>query len=190
MATNLFVVALFQFDQTSSLPAVPILDEQAFAQVYRNYWKSVFGIVYHYIQDEEIAEEIAQDLFASLWERRAKLAIKTTMEQYLKRAAKLEAFDYLRTTINHKAHIDCMLRDVCDSHHCTEQQVLFNELKGTVNLLVEELPCRCREVYRLSQEQGLSNKTIAAKLAISEKTVEYHLYKAIQLLKNNLQSFR
>jgi len=55
--------------------------------------------------------------------------------------------------------------------------------------LVNQLPCRCREVYRLSQEQGKNNKEIAAVLLISEKTVEYHLYKAISFLRTNLQQF-
>jgi RNA polymerase sigma-70 factor (family 1) len=165
------------------------LDEQGFEAIYRSCWKSVFGIIYHYTGDEEIAEEISQDLFASLWERRGKLVIKTTIAQYLNRAAKLEAFDYLRNSNSRIKHISCALQDSCTSHNCTEELVLFNELNESVNLLVNQLPCRCREVYRLSQEQGMNNKDIAAVLLISEKTVEYHLYKAISFLRTNLQQF-
>lgn len=166
------------------------ITEQGFAQVYQNCWKNVFGIIFHYTRDEEIAEEISQDLFASLWERRDKIIIKTSIEQYLNRAAKLEAFEYLRTSHSHKAHINCALQNLCSSRNCTEEQVLFNELKGSLNLLVDELPCRCREVYRLSQEQGMNNRSIARHLLISEKTVEYHLYKALDFLRFNLQEFR
>lgn len=166
------------------------MDERSFEQTYRNCWKSVFGIIFHYTQDEEIAEEISQDLFASLWERREKITIKTTIEQYLNRAAKLEAFEYLRTSNSHREHINCALKNLCGSRNCTEEQVFFNELSGSLNLLIDELPCRCREVYRLSQEQGMNNKAIAALLVITEKTVEYHLYKALSFLRNNLQEFR
>lgn len=166
------------------------MDEQGFEHIYRNCWKSVFGIIFNYTRDEEIAEEISQDLFASLWERRDKIIIKTTVEQYLYRAAKLEAFDYLRTSNSHREHINCALQNQCGSYNCTEEQVLFNELNGNISLLVAELPCRCREVYRLSQDQGMNNKSIASALLISEKTVEYHLYKAISFLRNNLQEFR
>lgn len=170
--------------------AVQKMGEQEFAHIYRNNWKNVFGIIFHYTQDEEIAEEICQDLFASLWERREKIVIKTTIEQYLNRAAKLEAFEYLRTSSSHREHINCALQNFCCLRNCTEEHVLFNELNGNLNLLVKELPCRCREVYRLSQEQGMNNKAIAAELVISEKTVEYHLYKAISFLRVNLQKFR
>jgi len=166
------------------------MDERSFEHTYRTCWKNVYGIIFHYTRDEEIAEEISQDLFASLWERRERLVIKTTIEQYLNRAAKLEAFEYLRTSSSHRAHINCALQGHCAGYNCTEEQVLFKELHGNVNLLVDQLPCRCREVYRLSQEQGLNNKAIALALQISEKTVEYHLYKAIGFLRNNLQEFR
>ncbi|WP_449437221.1 sigma factor-like helix-turn-helix DNA-binding protein [Pedobacter steynii] len=54
---------------------------------------------------------------------------------------------------------------------------------------MDQLPCRCREVYRLSQQQDLNNKTIASALLISEKTVEYHLYKAISFIRTNLEPF-
>ncbi len=170
--------------------AVQLMNEQDFAHIYRNCWKSVFGIIFHYTRDEEIAEEICQDLFASLWERREKITIKTTIEQYLNRAAKLEAFEYLRTSNSHREHIKCALQNFSCSRNCTEEHVLFSELNGNLSLLVEELPCRCREVYRLSQEQGMNNKAIGVALVISEKTVEYHLYKAISFLRSNLQEFR
>lgn len=176
-------------DQHAPL-AVQHMDEYTFEQTYRNCWKSVFGIIFHYTQDEEIAEEISQDLFASLWERREKIIIRTTVEQYLNRAAKLEAFDYLRTSNSHREHINFALQNLNSSRNCTEEQVLFNELNGNLNLLLDELPHRCREVYHLSQEQGMNNKAIAAALMISEKTVEYHLYKAFSFLRNNLQEFR
>lgn len=163
------------------------INETTFEKIYHNYWKNVFGIVFHYTRDEEIAEEISQDLFAAIWEKRDHLIIKTSIWQYLSRAAKLEAFEYLRTSINHREHIDCAVRNICQSHNCTEEQVLFNELTANISNLVEMLPCRCRQVYRMSQEQGFSNKEIAAGLMISEKTVEYHLHKAFSFLRSSLQ---
>jgi len=171
-------------------PVIHKMDAERFERIYRECWKSVFGIIYHYTGDEEIAEEISQDLFASFWERREKIIIRTTVEQYLYRAAKLEAFEYLRTSSSHREHINCALQNHCGGRNCTEEQVLFNELSGNLNLLVAELPCRCREVYHMSRDQGMNNKSIAAALVISEKTVEYHLYKAISFLRNNLQEFR
>jgi RNA polymerase sigma-70 factor (family 1) len=169
---------------------IQYMDEAGFEHLYRTYWKKVFSIIYHYTSDKEISSEIAQDLFASIWERREKLVLRTTIEQYLFRSAKLQAFDYLRTSIRQTQLLECALQDYCGTHNCTEEKVAYNELHGKLNLLVDQLPCRCREVYRLSQQEGLNNKRIASALLISEKTVEYHLYKAISFLRANLETFQ
>ncbi|TDQ11068.1 RNA polymerase sigma-70 factor [Pedobacter metabolipauper] len=169
---------------------IQVLDGKTFERLYLDCWEKVFGIIFNYTRDEEIAEEISQDLFASIWERKDRIMVRTTFEQYLYRAAKLEAFEYLRTSIRHREHVDCALQNYCAADLCTEERVYFNELNGSVNLLVDQLPCRCREVYRLSQQQGLTNKAIASKLLISEKTVEYHLYKAMSFLRSNLKAYQ
>ncbi|MCD0488518.1 RNA polymerase sigma-70 factor [Pedobacter sp. MC2016-14] len=179
-----------QDDNSYGLGDIFPLDEKSFETLYRSHWKSVFGICYHYLKDQEIAEEITQDLFTSLWERRDRLTIKTTVEKYLHRAAKLEAFEYLRTAANHQKHLDCAIKDLCTSGKCTEDSVYFNELNNNITELVEQLPCRCREVYRMSREEGLSIKHIASTLLISEKTVEYHLYKALNFLRVQLGEYQ
>lgn len=166
------------------------MDGVEFERLYRSYWKNIFGIIYHYTKDKEISSEIAQDLFTSIWERRQTLIIKSNIEHYLFKAAKLAAFDYLKTTVRQNELRECALRDYCGTLNCTEESIAYNELNGKVNLLIDQLPCRCREVYRLSQQLGQSNKNIASALLISEKTVEYHLYKATSFIRTNLQELQ
>lgn len=166
------------------------MDEGGFEHIYKSYWKKIFSIVYHYIRDKEISSEITQDLFASIWERRKVLVLQTTIEQYLFRAAKLQAFDYLRTSVRQTELLECALKDYCGTYNCTEEKVAYNELAGKLNLFVDQLPCRCKEVYRLSQQEGFNNKRIASALFISEKTVEYHLYKALNFLRTKLESYQ
>ncbi|EDM36952.1 RNA polymerase sigma factor (possible RNA polymerase sigma-24 factor) [Pedobacter sp. BAL39] len=166
------------------------IDEERFEHAYRTCWKDVYGIIFHYTRDEEIAEEVSQDIFASLWERRKNIEIRTSIERYLYRAAKLESFEYLRTSSSHRTHLQSALSNAIEGKNYTEEQILFNELNANISSLVSQLSSRCREVYLLSQEHGMNNKTISAKLLISEKTVEYHLYRAINFLRDNLQASR
>eukprot|EP01132_Coremiostelium_polycephalum_P021622 gene21622-25663_t len=173
---------------TEDKNSIQHMDGADFEQLYKSYWKKVFSIIYHYITDKEISAEITQDLFASIWERRKVLTLQTGIEQYLLRAAKLQAFDYLRTSTRQSQLMECALTDYCDSHNCTEEKVAYNELHGKLSDLIDQLPCRCREVYRLSQQEGFNNKAIASALLISEKTVEYHLYKAMTFLRTNLKT--
>ena len=67
---------------------------------------------------------------------------------------------------------------------------MFNNLKEQVNVLVDTLPCQCKRVYKMSREQGLNNKEIASALLITERAVEYHIAKALQMLRANLTPYR
>lgn len=163
-----------------------VKNEQDFECLYKTYWKQVFGIIYHYTEDREISAELSQELFASIWEQRETLVFHQHVKAYLFKAAKLEAFDYIRTSLRRKQLLACALQDFCQMQNCTEETLMYNELRGKLNLLVDKLPCRCREVYHLSQTEGLSNAAIGAMLGISGKTVEYHLYKAMSFLREQL----
>jgi len=59
-----------------------------------------------------------------------------------------------------------------------------------INNLVESLPHKCREVYKLSREKGLNNRQIASRMLISEKTVENQITKAMHFLQNGLKPYR
>lgn len=163
-----------------------VKNEQDFECLYKTYWKKVFGIIYHYTEDREISAELSQELFATIWEQRETLVFHQHAKAYLFKAAKLEAFDYIRTSLRRKQLLACALQDFCQLQNCTEETLMYNELRGKLDLLVNKLPCRCREVYHLSQTQGFSNSTIAGMLGISGKTVEYHLYKAMSFLREQL----
>lgn len=166
------------------------IDERSFEMLYRKYWKKLFGICFNQTNDEQIAQEMVQDIYRSLWERRNTLEITTSIENYLVRAAKLEVMEYFRTKVNREQHLECLLSDYCESDYCTEHEVSTNDLKNHVDFLVDRLPCRCREVYKRSREQGMNNKEIASSLLISVKAVEYHLTKALSFLRQNLKEYQ
>jgi RNA polymerase sigma-70 factor (ECF subfamily) len=85
----------------------------------------------------------------------------------------------------YKAHLSG--RDKPD--YTTENQLNFEELKDRLAKHVAELPEKCRIVFQLSREEGLSQKEIALRTGISEKTVEGHISRALQALRTNLQNF-
>nr|WP_233166957.1 RNA polymerase sigma-70 factor [Pedobacter sp. ASV2] len=171
------------FDENFALSNI---NEQNFEFLYKSYWKKVFGIIYHYTEDREISAELTQELFASIWEKRASLIFQKDIRAYLFKAAKLEAFDYIRTSIRRKQLLENSPLSYSQNQNSTEDTVMHNELRSRLNVLINTLPHRCKEVYSLSQNDGLNNSTIAGMLSISEKTVEYHLYKAMAFLRESL----
>jgi len=164
------------------------IDQASFERAYDLYWEKIFAVCYNSIKELEPAKGMVQDIFKSLWERRDELELQN-VEHYLVRAAKFKVFEYIRNKVNRQKHNEFQAMDCRVASNCTEEQVLFNDLKEKVNLLVDTLPCQCKRVYKMSREQGMSNKEIAGMLYISERAVEYHITKAMSRLKVGLASY-
>lgn len=166
-------------------------DRESFRRIYDLHWKNVFGICYHQTLDAAVSEEIVQELFCSLWERRESLQIEGPLENYLARAAKFKLIDYYRKKAKTTVQADFSEMPACSSYeNCTENDVLYHALSDKVGNLVDQLPCQCRLVYKMSREKGLTTKEIAANLLISEKTVKNHLTKALGYLKAELKEYQ
>ncbi len=159
---------------------------EGFEKIYHLYAPDMYRICLAKTGDKELTRDIIQEVFKSFWERRQTLEITDSVEQYLMGALKRRIIDYFRTQAGHQQHEELFLADYCGYDHFTEQAVLFNELLQKVNELVIALPAQCRNVYRLSREQGFSNREIASFLLISERAVAYHLAKANAFLKEEL----
>ena len=151
------------------------------------YFRKIYGICYHLTYDENLAQDLVQDIFHSLWRKRNHLEIKVSLENYLVRAAKLEVMNYYRTKTNRIKHLKKALIGFNEEDNTTEEKVLLNELEQELNLLIEKLPSKSKKVFCLSRFKGMSNKEIASTLNISEKGVEYHITKVISYLKRNLE---
>ncbi len=161
------------------------IDHDNFKKVYLLYWEKVFAVCYNNIKEIEPARGMVQDIFRSLWERRSELELEN-IEHYLIRSAKFKTFEFIRNKATRQKHTEFHMMDCRTNSNCTEEQVLFNDLKEKVDDLVDTLPCQCKRVYKMSREQGMSNKEIADLLAISERAVEYHITKAMGKLKVGL----
>jgi len=156
--------------------------------VYNLYWEKVYAVCYNNIREIEPAKEMVQDIFKSLWERRDELELEN-VNNYLIRAAKFKTFEYIRNKVSQQKHVCLKYQDCSHSTNCTEEQVLYTNLQEKVNILVDTLPCQCKRVYKMSREQGLNNREIASSLLITERAVEYHITKALRMLKSNLSEY-
>ncbi|WP_225874780.1 RNA polymerase sigma-70 factor [Pedobacter hiemivivus] len=163
-------------------------DKSAFTEIYNRYWKKMFALACQKINDPEEAREIVQQIFIRLWERKDKLEINNTLGGYLSVSVKYRIINALNMHYVRKNYIDNLpaWSELDDS---TQEWLDFEEVKERLAILVSNLPEKCRIVFVMSREQGLSQKKIAETLNISEKTVEAHLSKAVKSLRTGLRSF-
>lgn len=166
------------------------IDENTFLQLYESYWKKLYQIALKYLGDNFEAEEVVQELFTSLWQRKDSLILhKETVENYLVRAVRFKVSRIYSDEIRKTKKVDEFAAQQVTANNHTEKQVLYSFLKEDIDKLVTMLPERCKEVYQLSRVKGLNNKEIALDLFISEKTVENQLTKALSFLRNALKKY-
>jgi len=168
-----------------SLEKIRITPE-TFEKAYNENWKNLYSLCYYYVNHQEEAEEIIQDLFKSIWERRADLIIHTSVEQYLFRALKLKIAEHFRTKAVHRKHWEELKMIAVHAEASTEQAVFYNDLQNNVNELVGQMSPQSRNVYTMSREEGLTVPEIASRLSITAKTAENHLTRALGFLKKRL----
>ncbi|HEV8283126.1 MAG TPA: RNA polymerase sigma-70 factor [Chitinophagaceae bacterium] len=161
--------------------------EGAFTEIYNRYWEKLFSVAYYHSRNKQLAEEVTQDVFMSLWDRRNSLDIKE-LKAYLGTAAKFAIFKHLVRTKRRKQLLAEGAAPVVSLTEDANINAIF--LKEYINGLVETLPEKSRIVYKFSREEGMNIPQIAEAMNISHKTVETHLTKALKTLRKGLQHVR
>ncbi|MBD1426046.1 RNA polymerase sigma-70 factor [Sphingobacterium arenae] len=159
------------------------IDKKQFEVLFHLYWKRMFSFAVKAVMEEEDAEEIVQDVFKSLWERRKELELQDA-ERYLLRAVKLRTLEHLRNRGNRLKHHQVILQN--KTPYYEEDNFHYKELYNQLNTVVDSLPNQCKNVFKMSREEGLTNKEIANNLLITERAVEYHISKALSVIKLKL----
>lgn len=166
-------------------------DEAALETIFRTHYPGLVAFVRRYVKTTEIAEELVQDLFFKLWSRRGALGAIDSVKTYLFRAARNTALNHLRRLkLEHEwAEKEQGARS---EEHVEEgdETVTESELATAVRAAVDRLPPRCREVFMLSRDGGLTYGEIAKTLGISIKTVETQMGRALKALRESLKAYR
>ena len=159
-------------------------DQAAFTGLYRRHWESLFVTTVRVIGNKEDAEDIIQEVFASLWNRRKSLNLTGPLAGYLQVSVKYKAINYIERNITRR-HYLAKLSKAAESGAPASAELLLRvkEVQQLIQTVIGNMPPKMREVYQLSRQEHLSHKEIAARLAISEETVKKHIQNALQLLK-------
>jgi len=161
-------------------------DQQAFKVLFQKYYSALCHYGFQLLQDSEMAEEIVQELFVRIWEKRESLTIESSVKHYLFISVKNQCLNHLQHQKIRRQYADKMMKS-SEQEIDTEQYFMEVELIKRIEKSIESLPPKRQEIFRLSREQGLKYKEIAEELNISIKTVEAQMGLALKFLRAELK---
>lgn len=162
-------------------------DENSLKLIYKKYWNQLFSSAYNILQDKQACEDIIQEIFINLWNKREIIEIRVSLKAYLFASARYEVYRQVRCgSVREDIFENIQERLQTPSEYGSLEH---RELLSQINSIVDKLSFKCKEVYKLSREEQLSHKEIASQLDISTKTVENHLNKALRQLRISLGLF-
>ena len=170
-------------------------DEAAFRVIYNNYSSRLYYFVLEFIPLKDAAENIVQDTFVTLWNRRKELKENTNLSSYLFTGAKNNALYRLRD----KKYRQKLFSDAIDASEMNlntdaltsvdTSAFAFQEIEQIIQETLNSLPTQCRKVFELSRFREMKNREIAEELNISVRTVEGHISKGIKTFKIALKDY-
>ena len=158
----------------------------AFDGLFDHYSNRLFYFAYGYLKSEADAEEIVQEVFMKVWERRTFIKEELSFKSYLFTIAYNAIQKQFIKRNYQREYCNSLLLSADETDNITVEGINYNSLKELVDSLVNQLPPRRKEVYIKSRNEGLSTKEIAQEMNISIKTVENQLTQALKFLKENL----
>lgn len=164
-------------------------DTKAFEKLFYRHHKKLYAFLYRLLNSKEDAEEIVQDTFVKIWEKRDEFIEGYSFDSFLFTIAKNAFLNLNRKKVNKKVfedHLD-FLDEISSAK--TDDYVIFEETRQIINTIIEGLPPKRKDIFLLRRIEGLSRQEIADKLGISIITVDSQLMKANSYMKDELKKY-
>lgn len=171
------------------LKQIRVNDKDAINSIFLAYSKRLYNFAFAYLKTDGDSRDVVQDTFVSLWNNRNNLKEDTNLEAYLFTITRNSVISIFRKKISEKEYLKYLRETAIIQYTENDGQYDYERLSEHLRELVNQLPEQRKLIFRLSKENGLSNKAIAEELNISVKTVEDHMTKARRFLKSRLTGY-
>ncbi len=183
MAANATPYSGFSDNQLFSL--VKQDDRKAFEELYNRYWLFLLDSACKALQSRDKAQDIVQEIFISLYQRRQSIELLVSLKAYLCKALKFKILNEFRSQLVRQIYQKSLFySSTCKNDYASAFET--KELEQAIDRSVCLLPEKCKKAFLLSRQQKLSYKDISGELDISVSTVEKHIIKALKFIKHNL----
>ena len=162
-------------------------NESAFKQIYDRYWLGIYKTVKRYTKSQEVAEDIVQEIFTTLWNNRTHFTEVINIEYYLITMAKNLTYKTLRKMAFEKEVRNHWSEEGLRTENVESDAVLDQQYAQLIQHAVGLLPSQQKQIFQMAKVEGLSHKDIATQLKISHLTVKTHMAKALRTIRHYLQ---
>lgn len=162
--------------------------EMVFEHLFKSHFKALHAYAFTILKEEMMAEEIVQNVFCRLWEKREQIEINQSAKAYLYRSVYNESLNYLKhqkVKVTYQKH--AARNEDMETHSAAKTE--YKELQFHLANALNELPEQCRTIFQMSRFEELKYREIASELGLSVKTVENQMGKALKILRTKLVDF-
>lgn len=162
-------------------------DQKAFSEIYQRYYPLLLNIAIKRLEIKQLAEDLVQEIFLSLYQKIERLEISCSIKAYLNKAIRFKISNEYRSKSVRMKYCKNVFSMGISKNDFSILEV--KELSHKVDSVYAQLPHKCRQVFLLSRLEGLSQKDISRKLDISLSTVEKHIGKALRIFREELYEY-
>ena len=175
------------FDEKCLIQRVINNDREAFNLLYVHYLNNLYRYIYVFTKSKELTEEIIQNVFVKIWDRRASLENVTCFKAYLYRSAKNLLVDEIRRSqVQSKAEM--ALKPETEAYHEeSDTHLIYKQYYQIAQDAINLLPEKRRQIVQMRIMDDLTLDEIAERLCISKNVVKKQLYAGLQFLRAYLQ---
>ena len=170
-----------------------IYEIAALGTLFKRFYKPLRTYAFRFVNDTDLAEDIVQDTFFELWQRRDSIEFEGAVKSYLFKSVYNRSINVMHKKYQNKEYSldESNESDILEQYMSanilnSEQSLLLKELEAEINLFIDTLSPQCKKIFLLSRSSGLKNREIAEQLEISIKAVEKQISKALSGLKEHL----
>jgi RNA polymerase sigma-70 factor, ECF subfamily len=171
------------------LEAIKRDDNVAYEMVFREYYRPMTAYAFRFLNNLPESENIVQEVFLRLWQKRREIMITSSLQNYLFRSVKNQCINYIDHEKIKSGYQDMVINHETNRIEYSEFFLEFG-LKRRIETAIAALPEKRQEIFRLARENGLKYREIADRLKISVKTVETQMTLSIKQLRESLKEYK
>ncbi|WP_316794678.1 RNA polymerase sigma-70 factor [Pedobacter frigoris] len=162
-------------------------DESAFGKFYAHYSEMIYGRLLRLLKDQDMADEIIQDLFLKIWEKRQQINPSQSLKSYLYTIAENLVYDHFRKVARDRKLQERFRQVTTELYSHTEEDLLNKENKEIIDQAIASLPPQRRKAFVLCKVEGKSYEEAARLMGVSSSTVSNHLVKATSAIRDYIR---